>query len=100
MGKGNGGIGTGKGKKWGSRNKEWPRMIESDAKRPAKQDPAFPEGWLVRVFIRKSITTNKRADNYWYSPQLGLKFNSRVMVRRFLQVLDKAGGDEAKAIAD
>lgn len=59
----------------------------------------FPAGWTLQNVPRKSATSTKTFDTYYYSPQLKLKFRSRPEVRRFIALLENSDNDEVKAEA-
>ena len=59
----------------------------------------FPAGWTMQNVPRKSVTSTKTFDTYYYSPQLKLKFRSRPEVRRFIALLESSENDEMKAEA-
>jgi len=56
-----------------------------------------PEGWIKKIFLRVTGETNGRRDSYWYSPLRGYKLRSKVELRRFLDALEKNGGNEEEA---
>ena len=56
-----------------------------------------PEGWIKKIFLRVTGETNGRRDSYWYSPLKGYKLRSKVELRRFLDALEKNGGNEEEA---
>lgn len=70
------------------------------------QADGFPDGWTARR-VPRSGTGNGNGDasvpvpmvKLFYSPELKLKFRSRPMVRNFLDLLERAGGSEAAAVA-
>lgn len=64
---------------------------DAEQARPAE---GMPEGW-THIAVRRK--TGNSFDNYWFSPMKSYKFNAKVKVRRFLAVLDQAGGDEVVA---
>lgn len=63
---------------------------------PANGSPAdgLPEGWTQRYVPRKN---GHRFDPYWFSPIMSYRFNSLPQARRFLDCLERAGGDEVVA---
>ena len=65
-------------------------------KKREKSSEGLPEGWIHRQVPRKN--NDFKSDPYWFSPKLAYKFNSLLQVRRFLAVLEEAGGDEVAAM--
>jgi hypothetical protein len=63
---------------------------------PADGAPAagLPDGWTQRLVPRKN---GHRFDPYWFSPKMSHRFNSLPQVRRFLDCLERVGGDEVVA---
>lgn len=57
----------------------------------------WPDGWTKKTFERTCGKTKGRLDSYWYSPIQKKKFRSMTEVRRFLNALKQANGDEEKA---
>ena len=57
----------------------------------------FPN-WFMRRIPRPVTVGRTKADTFYYSPKLGLRFRSKPEVQRFLAVLKSSRGDEAKAI--
>ena len=58
---------------------------------------SFPKGWTEQVFSRQSGATEGRTDSYWFSPG-NARLRSKRDVCRYLELLDKCGGDEARAM--
>ena len=73
-------------------------MSDRDSKFPMEPADEFPKGWMKNRIPRAGSNGKKKDDVYWYSPKLKFKFRSKPEVRRFLESLKGAGGDEAKAI--
>ena len=67
------------------------RASDNDTSQPAK---GLPDGWTLRRVPRKC---GQKTDPYWFSPGMSYKFSSLPQVRRFLDCLASAGGDEAAA---
>lgn len=59
--------------------------------------PGLPPGWTSETYQRASGKTAARADTYWFSPQLKLKFRSKINIQRFLDILHDLNGDESAA---
>lgn len=68
---------------------------ENDGHVPAEPAEGLPCGWTQR---RTSRPNGAQKDTAFYSPQNNYKFRSKAEVRRFLEALKEAGGDEAEAI--
>eukprot|EP00557_Chaetoceros_sp_GSL56_P004974 CAMPEP_0176495564 /NCGR_PEP_ID=MMETSP0200_2-20121128/10723_1 /TAXON_ID=947934 /ORGANISM="Chaetoceros sp., Strain GSL56" /LENGTH=908 /DNA_ID=CAMNT_0017893449 /DNA_START=153 /DNA_END=2879 /DNA_ORIENTATION=- len=71
--------------------------ISSDKRVLLHTGPAesLPSGWTEKLY--KRTTGLQHTDRYWYSPLLKKKFRSLAQVSRFLDLLKKEHGDEAKA---
>jgi len=74
-----------------------PPIFEGVPDEPLAGGGSWPKGWIKRVFERKGGATNGRADRYWYTPIQAYKLRSMVEVKRFLDALAAANGDEPKA---
>mmetsp|Transcript_34177 Transcript_34177/g.72818 ORF Transcript_34177/g.72818 Transcript_34177/m.72818 type:complete len:710 (+) Transcript_34177:58-2187(+) len=72
-------------------------LSEKEANIPAKPAEGFPPGWAMRK-IRRPGKGNKGIDTFYYSPKQQFKFRSKLDVRRFLEVLERVGGEETVAI--
>ena len=77
---------TGKGRR-GVEEDSHPNIEYADA-------VGLPEGWKHRRLPRKD---KSHSDPYWYSPMMNYKFNSIPKVRRFLDHMEDANGDEVMA---
>ena len=76
-----------------------PTLTEQESQLPAKPAIGLPAGWVVRQKVREKIKEGgPRADYFWYSPEKSYKFRSRNEVRKFLDAVEKSGGDETLAI--
>jgi hypothetical protein len=69
---------------------------DRDTTFPAEPAEGFPKNWTIRRIYR--ISNDKRYDLIWFSPKLGLRFNSRRDALAYVDVLKRCRGDEAKAI--
>ena len=54
----------------------------------------WPEGWTQKTYQRQSGASKGHTDDYFFSPQLGLKIRSKTDVLRFLKKLGNFNGDE------
>jgi hypothetical protein len=72
----------------------YPTMSITESRFMAEEASEFPDGWLVREVPR---TKGNHRDRYYYSPELEIRFRSKVEVRRFLDCLVQHHGDEEKA---
>merc|ERR1712129_167684 len=63
---------------------------------PAKD---LPDGWIHQKRIRLAKTDLKgKLDPYWFSPQIGKRFGSKVQVDKFLACVKESHGCEEKAL--
>ncbi|KAL7484221.1 hypothetical protein ACHAW6_009871 [Cyclotella cf. meneghiniana] len=67
---------------------------------PSDPAPEFGEGWTTRTLMRPSPQGSKTSDTYYYSPQIQFKFRSKIQVQKFLECVQKVGGDERLAIRE
>jgi len=75
-----------------------PTLNEIYAHIPTRQVDGFPSGWVSHKIARSGSKVARSKDTYYYSPKNQFRFRSKVQVRRFLDTLDKVGGDEMMAI--
>jgi hypothetical protein len=76
-----------------------PTLTEQESQLPAKPAEGLPAGWVVRQKLREKIKEGgPRADYFWYSPKKSYRFRSKNEVRKFLDAMEKSGGDETVAI--
>ncbi|KAL3827643.1 hypothetical protein ACHAXA_000516 [Cyclostephanos tholiformis] len=61
---------------------------------PICRAEGLPDGWTQRLVPRKN---GHRFDPYWFSPRMSYRFNSLPQVKRFLNCLERAEGDEIVA---
>lgn len=61
--------------------------------------PGLPPGWTSETYQRASGRSAGHADTYYFSPQLKLKFRSKINIQRFLDILNTPdiNGDELAA---
>ena len=57
----------------------------------------WPDGWVKKVFQRKSGQSKGSTDRYWYTPIQKYKLRSMVEVKKFIRALEQYGGDEMAA---
>lgn len=60
----------------------------------AEPAAGLPHGWKTRLVPRKD---GEKSDRYWYSPEQAYRFPSMTKVKKFQEMLNKAGGNEVKA---
>mmetsp|Transcript_33336 Transcript_33336/g.78678 ORF Transcript_33336/g.78678 Transcript_33336/m.78678 type:complete len:346 (-) Transcript_33336:285-1322(-) len=60
-------------------------------------DGGWPEGWVKRLYARKTGATKGATDRYWYSPKEKIRLRSMVQVKKFMRALEDTKGDESKA---
>jgi len=65
---------------------------------PLQPVDGFPSGWVSHKIPRPGSQVARSKDTYYYSPKNKLRFRSKVQARRFLDTLEKVGGDEMMAI--
>ena len=76
----------------------------SNVRLPAKEiysgpatEAGVPPGWTKKIFERQSGQSKGHQDRYWYSPVHKMKFRSLTEIKRFVPLLEAAGGDEKAA---
>lgn len=60
-------------------------------------DGGWPEGWIKKIFERKSGKTKGGTDRYWFSPDQNYKLRSMIEVKKFMKALEQTNGDEVAA---
>lgn len=95
-----------KAKKARKKEKESKSQRKSQSGRPSQLTESIPApepelaglGWIRESYRRAGDSdTTKHRDKYWYTPKLKKKLRSTVEVRRFLECLERVGGDEDAA---
>ncbi len=74
------------------------KLEETEDKEADDEFP--PSGWSMQHIPRRNATSSRPFDTYYYSPELQLKFRSKVEVKRFVALLESSGNDEEKAYAE
>jgi len=61
--------------------------FENETEDKEADDEFPPSGWSMQHIPRRNATSSRPFDTYYYSPELQLKFRSKVEVKRFVALL-------------